>query len=603
MAKQYNINIVGDLTNTDGVLSGFSANSYATFKAFAPGVNPYEVVFKFKYDNSTTEQMIWYCGLNSASYGALSLRIWNDKFYVFYMKNNSAGWDFTGSTTLQTDTDYWVKLAFDGNNQYYLYLSTDGVTYSSEGSKTTSEKLGDTNTTISQIGLGAGSSYPFQSTIDLNESYIKMNGLMYWQGTQTITHIQLRHDTAANWTSVNPILLEGEVGIETDTNKTKIGDGTTAWNSLAYNSVDLSNYYTKTEVDTELEKKQDTLTATLPLRVYNYTPDFTYTGYTIDASNNLTKDNSDEHYIVMPYNKNYLYKGYFQASGNNDSNIRLSLGKFDNNGTFLIIAYANLQEFYVRPTDNSEAYTQVASYAATGGDYNIGNSNTTFLQCYIDGSRVRINTPYVFNGAVQSCNADFTVSNEIASRLAEITHVIYENNSTTYPDIPAMVQGQTSIGYYDVEGFCNDLGKSAASRILLDNDTSHPNLFRYIAKGESFWRIEVKPATTSTPGVVQPDGETITVNSVGTISVDTSVIASKSDLPDLTNYALKSEIPTNNIQLTNGAGYITSSALSGYQTTANLVTSLSASSTDTQYPSAKCVYDLIGDIETLLQGV
>lgn len=39
------------------------------------------------------------------------------------------------------------------------------------------------------------------------------------------------------------------------------------------------------------------------------------------------------------------------------------------------------------------------------------------------------------------------------------------------------------------------------------------------------------------------------------------------------------------------------------QTTANLVTSLSSSSTDAQYPSAKCVYDLIGDIETLLSNI
>ena len=40
--------------------------------------------------------------------------------------------------------------------------------------------------------------------------------------------------------------------------------------------------------------------------------------------------------------------------------------------------------------------------------------------------------------------------------------------------------------------------------------------------------------------------------------------------------------------------------LSGYQTTANLVTSLSSSSTDTQYPSAKCVYDIVGDVESAL---
>lgn len=45
-----------------------------------------------------------------------------------------------------------------------------------------------------------------------------------------------RNDTAANWTSLNPVLKKGEVGIESDTDKFKIGDGTTAWSSLSYAS-------------------------------------------------------------------------------------------------------------------------------------------------------------------------------------------------------------------------------------------------------------------------------------------------------------------------------------------------------------------------------
>lgn len=44
--------------------------------------------------------------------------------------------------------------------------------------------------------------------------------------------IQLRRDTSANWTSANPVLRAGEAGIETDTLKIKIGDGSTAWNSI-----------------------------------------------------------------------------------------------------------------------------------------------------------------------------------------------------------------------------------------------------------------------------------------------------------------------------------------------------------------------------------
>lgn len=50
------------------------------------------------------------------------------------------------------------------------------------------------------------------------------------------TTIQWRRDTAANWTTVNPILASGEAGFETDTNKFKLGDGTTAWSSLTYKS-------------------------------------------------------------------------------------------------------------------------------------------------------------------------------------------------------------------------------------------------------------------------------------------------------------------------------------------------------------------------------
>ena len=43
--------------------------------------------------------------------------------------------------------------------------------------------------------------------------------------------------------------------------------------------------------------------------------------------------------------------------------------------------------------------------------------------------------------------------------------------------------------------------------------------------------------------------------------------------------------------------------LTSYQTIANITTSLSGSSTDTQYPSAKCVYDLLGDVESLINAL
>lgn len=46
--------------------------------------------------------------------------------------------------------------------------------------------------------------------------------------------IQFRRGTAQEWTSVNPILAEGEMGIETNTNLFKIGNGSSTWTNLAY---------------------------------------------------------------------------------------------------------------------------------------------------------------------------------------------------------------------------------------------------------------------------------------------------------------------------------------------------------------------------------
>lgn len=46
--------------------------------------------------------------------------------------------------------------------------------------------------------------------------------------------IQMRRGTAAQWSATNPTLAEGEIGLELDTQKFKMGTGTTAWNSLGY---------------------------------------------------------------------------------------------------------------------------------------------------------------------------------------------------------------------------------------------------------------------------------------------------------------------------------------------------------------------------------
>lgn len=101
---------------------------------------------------------------------------------------------------------------------------------------------------------------------------------------QINSRIQLKVDTATNWTSSNPTLLMGEVGFESDTGRYKVGDGVTNWVSLEYKNeentariaresskaiVDVleTNYYTKTQVDNQIQALTDRLDA---LKIYDY---------------------------------------------------------------------------------------------------------------------------------------------------------------------------------------------------------------------------------------------------------------------------------------------------------------------------------------------
>ena len=46
--------------------------------------------------------------------------------------------------------------------------------------------------------------------------------------------MQQRRGTAEQWDLINPVLAEGEIGLETDTNKFKVGNGVDDWSTLAY---------------------------------------------------------------------------------------------------------------------------------------------------------------------------------------------------------------------------------------------------------------------------------------------------------------------------------------------------------------------------------
>lgn len=75
----------------------------------------------------------------------------------------------------------------------------------------------------------------------------------------------------------------------------------------------------------------------------------------------------------------------------------------------------------------------------------------------------------------------------------------------------------------------------------------------------------------------------------GKIQVGYFELMSIETLLDLSKYYTKTEIDN-----------LLNTSLSNYELLSNKVSSISSTSTDKEYPSAKCVYDIVGNIESLL---
>ena len=118
-----------------------------------------------------------------------------------------------------------------------------------------------------------------------------------------VTQIQVRRDTAANWTSTNPTLGSGEFGFETDTGYYKIGNGATAWTSLAY-AIPSSAVVTLTGTQTLTNKS---LTSPLINLGVNTQTGTTYTPVLSDNGQIVTLNNASAISVTIPTNASVAY--------------------------------------------------------------------------------------------------------------------------------------------------------------------------------------------------------------------------------------------------------------------------------------------------------
>lgn len=127
--------------------------------------------------------------------------------------------------------------------------------------------------------------------------------------------VRNRQGTAAQWTSINPILLTGEIGIETDTKKIKAGDGSTAWTSLGYIiPPTLSTLYVENDVNDVAGSSATINASTGRFRVSMGTTSFTLTNDKISSGDTV---------LAMPCENDVTGRVISVIPGNGGATIKL----------------------------------------------------------------------------------------------------------------------------------------------------------------------------------------------------------------------------------------------------------------------------------------
>lgn len=191
----YNFSVFGlpIITNAPSCeVSGFSTANYLSLpKNFIPNSTDFECIFKLKTSGHVQQWIFntscWYSFLGGIhSSGVLNI----------YLSSNASSWnvvsDLRGKTVLDLNTWYYVKYTYDGKT-YNVYLSKDKVDWNLEISlnSTLSPAVGTSN---GRIGCGWTDSPAINTTIDLTQSYIKINGKLWWNCFRTTDNVIHKSD-------------------------------------------------------------------------------------------------------------------------------------------------------------------------------------------------------------------------------------------------------------------------------------------------------------------------------------------------------------------------------------------------------------------------
>lgn len=320
-------------------------------------------------------------------------------------------------------------------------------------------------------------------------------------------------------------------------------------------------------------------------------------------------------------NQSLLGSGNIQiSSGGTATDVQINGTSITNNYVANIVtetAYNPLTNKIVTksdiPTDNNEL-TNGAGYITgiNGSDVTTALGYTPYDNTNPDGYTDNVGTVTSVNNANPDANGNVTLSIPAAqvnsdwnasSGVAQILNKPTLSTVATTGDYDDLTNKPT-IPAEQVQSNWNETDTSSKAYIQNKPTIPSPVTVDDALSTTSENPVQNKVINSALGDKLDKSGGTMTGDlSVGSSSIGTNGWIQGTWLRATAATSLESA--TDIAVLSNGWIYKQSKStlLNGYQTTTNLVTSVSSSSTDSQYPSAKLFYDTVGDIETLINAL
>lgn len=168
-----NVEIVGNLTNNQGVLSGFTDNTnYGQLPTALTLGNDFDIVFKVRTGSDAKTLCASY---NQTSLAILTL---NNKIQISTGTGSSWAEILVSNATISTDTDYTFKFSLH-NSVLSIYIADENGNFILDNSVASNVSIPAATIVL---GVSRLLTTAWDGSIDLKESYININGTRVWTG-------------------------------------------------------------------------------------------------------------------------------------------------------------------------------------------------------------------------------------------------------------------------------------------------------------------------------------------------------------------------------------------------------------------------------------